>query len=82
MTGVRIDQTRKRPKEYVDLVSPHGTEITVDALRAETLLARQPVQRADETWARYVHAGENPVIDPKEANAAIAASLKKQSEAE
>ncbi len=65
MAGVSRDKRREKERAEVDLISPHGTEITVGAKRAKALLERPPIRLGDGTSRRYVEAdsGESNVVE-------------------
>lgn len=75
--AVKTDRQRRKASQFVDLVSPNGTEITVSAERAETLLNRVAVQRGDGTWHKYALSGESTEITPEEAKQSLKRSLEK-----
>lgn len=60
--AVKIDRTRQKEAANVDLITPHGAEITVTQSRANALLARQPLTFADGVWRKYAYAGEDNVV--------------------
>lgn len=61
--AVKIDRSRKREAANVDLITPHGAEITVTKSRADALLARQPLTFADGVYRKYAYAGESNVVE-------------------
>lgn len=61
--AVSVDRKRKRERAEVDLVTPHGTEITVTASRADQLLARDPIGFNDGVFRKYAYAGESNVVE-------------------
>lgn len=61
--GVSINKKREKPRPEVDLVTPHGAQITVSQQRAETLLERPGVRLGDGGLRKYVEAGEDPLVE-------------------
>lgn len=70
MAGVSINKKREKPKAEVDLTTPYGTQITVSAKRAETLLKRGGIRLGDQKLRKYVPAGENPEVPEETSGAA------------
>jgi hypothetical protein len=72
MPGIRIDKRRERETADVELVTPHGTEITVTKSRAEALLARSPIAFGDGVFRKYVTAdsGDSNEVAPAQTRAA------------
>ena len=73
MPGVQRDRKRKVEPATVDLITPHGSEITVTKARADVLLARAPLPFGDNTFRKYVLAGEDNVVSTVEARTAARA---------
>ncbi len=61
--GVRTDKNRVKEVRNVDLVTPHGTTITVTAGRAAALLARPSIRMGDGVARTYAPAGEDNIED-------------------
>ncbi len=70
MAGVSINKKREKPRPEVDLTTPYGTQITVSAKRAETLLKRPGIRLGDQVLRKYVKAGEDPVVKEESTGAA------------
>jgi hypothetical protein len=60
--AVQIDKKRVKETANVDLITPHGTEITVTPTRAQHLLARPALSFGDGVWRKYAPAGEDNVV--------------------
>lgn len=56
------DKTREKETPTVDLVTPHGAEVTVGAKRAKHLLARPAVRFPDGVQRKYAPLGESNVV--------------------
>lgn len=63
MAGVARDKRREKARADVELITPHGAEITVPATRAEQLLARPPIRFVDNVERRYVRADSGEDIE-------------------
>lgn len=61
--AVQIDRKRQKEAANVDLITPHGTEITVTASRAAQLLKRDPLPFGDGVYRKYAEAGESNVVE-------------------
>lgn len=62
--GVSVNRKREEKRAEVDLITPHGSQITVDSKRAEGLLARAPITFNDGKMRKYVLAGEDNEVGP------------------
>jgi hypothetical protein len=67
--GVSVNRKREEKRAEVDLITPHGAQITVDSKRAEGLLARAPITFNDGVSRKYVRAGEDPTVEPQRTGA-------------
>lgn len=67
-----VQNDKRRVKEQADteLVSPHGTKITVTKSRAEALLAREPIRLGDGVARRYARPGDSNEVAPVVSKAA------------
>ncbi len=61
--AVQIDKKRKKETPSVELVTPHGAEITVTPSRAEQLLSRPAITFGDGVFRKYAEAGESNVVE-------------------
>lgn len=68
-TGVQRDKQRKKSPVFVDLTTPHGTEITVSEERAQSLLGRGAVRFNDQVERKYVLAGEDNTVKAEKSGA-------------
>lgn len=66
MAGVSRTRARKEEARDVELITPHGAEITVSASRAAALLARPPIPFGDHVHRKYARAGESNVVGAAE----------------
>jgi hypothetical protein len=61
--GITVNRKREKEARSVDLISPHGTEVTVTPTRAKQLLERPPIPFANGVFRKYAEVGESNVVD-------------------